>query len=172
MSLASILRQQIAGHHDILEQTIADCDQAALDRVFPGATITSIGSIYAHTVFGEDALVQGMLQGKPPVHQTQGWGPKLGVPMPQSPMLDRTWAAAVRMDLGPFREYARAVYAATEAYVGSLSDGDLARKLDTGFVGEQTVAWFLGNVVAWHVAEHNGEIAALKGLQGLKGLPF
>jgi hypothetical protein len=24
----------------------------------------------------------------------------------------------------------------------------------------------------WHVAEHNGEIGALKGAQGLKGLPF
>jgi hypothetical protein len=30
----------------------------------------------------------------------------------------------------------------------------------------------VSNVLAWHVAEHNGEIAALKGVQGLTGLPF
>jgi hypothetical protein len=39
-------------------------------------------------------------------------------------------------------------------------------------LGEQTTAFIVGNVCVWHVAEHNGEIAALKGAQGLKGLPF
>jgi hypothetical protein len=172
MSTASILKQQIAGNHDILEQTIGDCRQETLDRALPGATITSIGSIYAHVVFSEDFLVHGLLQGKPTLHQAQGWGPKLSVAMPASPMLDRAWAATVKMDLASFREYTRAVYAATDAYVAALSDADLARKVDTGFVGEQTVAFVLGNIVAWHVAEHTGEIAALKGVQGLKGLPF
>ena len=76
------------------------------------------------------------------------------------------------MDLPSFREYAKAVYAATDAYVAGLPDAALARKIDTGFIGEQTVAFILSNIVAWHVAEHGGEIAALKGVQGLKGLPF
>jgi hypothetical protein len=30
----------------------------------------------------------------------------------------------------------------------------------------------LANVLLWHVCNHSGEIAALKGVQGLKGLPF
>jgi hypothetical protein len=76
------------------------------------------------------------------------------------------------MHLPSFREYATAVYAATDAYVSSLGPADLERKVDTGFVGEQTVVFVLGNIVTWHVAEHNGEIGALKGAQGLKGLPF
>ncbi len=76
------------------------------------------------------------------------------------------------MELPAFREYARAVYAATDAYVGGLSEAALERKVDTGFIGEQTVAFVLTNIAAWHVAEHGGEIAALKGVQGLKGLPF
>ena len=57
-------------------------------------------------------------------------------------------------------------------YVSSLGPADLERKVDTGFVGEQTVGYVLGNICVGHVAEHNGEIAALKGVQGLKGLPF
>jgi hypothetical protein len=76
------------------------------------------------------------------------------------------------MNLPSFREYAKAVYAATDAYVASLGPADLERKVDTGFVGEQTVGYVLGNICVGHVAEHNGEIAALKGVQGLKGLPF
>ena len=56
--------------------------------------------------------------------------------------------------------------------MAGLTPADLERKVDTGFIGEQTIAFVLGNIGVWHVAEHNGEIAALKGAQGLKGLPF
>ena len=166
------LRSQLTGSHDILEQTIADCSQATLDKNFPGATITNIGSIYAHVIFSEDMIIQGMLRHTAPVYQSGGWAGRLNVAMPKSPMMDPTWGREVRMNLPPFREYAKAVYAATDAYVAGCSDAELGRKVDTGFVGEQTVAFILGNIAAWHVSEHNGEIAALKGLQGLKGLPF
>lgn len=172
MTAQSVLRQQLAGYHDILEQTVGDCRQETLDRNLPGATITNVGSVYAHVVFSEDQLIQGMLQGRPPLYQSQGWASRLNVPMSASPELNPDWARSVRMDLAPFREYAKAVYAATDAYVAGLSAADLERKVDTGFVGEQSVAFVLGNIAAWHVAEHGGEIAALKGVQGLKGLPF
>jgi hypothetical protein len=82
------------------------------------------------------------------------------------------WARGVKLNLAPFREYAKAVYAATDAYIAGLSDADLERKVQTGFVGEQTVAFVMSSILAWHAAQHTGEIAALKGVQGLKGLPF
>ena len=173
MTPQAALRQQLAGAHDILEQTIADCSQDALDKNLPGATITSIGSIYAHLVFSEDGILHGMLQGgKPPMYRAQNWASRTGVQMPEQPGFSPEWARTVRMKLPAFREYAKAVYAATDAYIGSLSDADLDRKVQTGFVGEQTVAFVIGNILAWHAAQHTGEIAALKGVQGLKGLPF
>ena len=172
MTLQAVLRQQLAGAHDLLEQTIADCPQDALDKNLPGATITSIGSIYAHLVFSEDGIVYGMLQGKPPIYRAQNWASRTNVEMPEQPGLTPEWARTVRMKLPPFREYAKAVSAATDAYVGGLSGADLDRKVQTGFVGEQTVAFVLTNILAWHAAQHTGEIAALKGVQGLKGLPF
>jgi DinB superfamily len=172
MTPQSLLGQQLAGYHDILEQTIADCAQETLDRNLPNATITNIGSIYAHIIFSEDGIVQGMLQKKTPLYHSQGWASRLNVAMPANPQFDPTWGRAVRMNLPSFREYAKAVYAATDAYVASLGPPDLERKVDTGFVGEQTVGYVLGNICVGHVAEHNGEIAALKGVQGLKGLPF
>jgi DinB family protein len=166
------LRQQVAGAHDILEQTIADCSQDALDKNLPGATITSIGSIYAHLVFSEDGILHGMLQGKPPIYRGQNWASRTGVQMPEPGGFSPEWARTVRLKLPAFREYAKAVFAATDAYIGGLSDADLDRKVQTGFVGEQTVAFVIGNILAWHAAQHTGEIAALKGVQGLKGLPF
>ena len=172
MTRQSLLKQQLAGYHDLLEQTIADCSPDALHKTLPGATIASIASIYAHTVFSEDTIIQGLLQQKSPVFQSQGWAGRTGVAMPPTPELTAEWARGVRMDLPVFREYAKAVYAATDGYIGGLLDAALERRVDTGFVGEQTVAFILSNIAGWHVAEHGGEIAALKGVQGLKGLPF
>ena len=172
MTPQAVLRQQLAGYHDILEQTIADTPQDALDKNLPGATITSIGSIYAHLVFAEDGIVHGMLQGKAPIYKAQNWASRTDVQMPEPGGFNPEWARAVRMKLPAFREYAKAVYAATDGYVGGLSDADLGRKVQTGFVGEQTVAFVISNILGWHAAQHTGEIAALKGVQGLKGLPF
>jgi hypothetical protein len=172
MTTQAVLRQQLAGYHDILEQTIADCGQAVLDKTLPGATITSIGSIYAHVVFAEDGILHGMLQGKAPVYQTGGWASRAQIQMPKPGEFNPEWARTVKMNLPVFREYAKAVYAATDAYIAGLSDADLERKVQTGFVGEQTVAFVVSNILGWHMAEHGGEIAALKGVQGLKGLPF
>lgn len=168
----ALLRQQLTGYHDILEQTIGDCQQATLDTNLPGATITSIGSIYAHLVFAEDGILHGMLQGRPPLYQAQNWAARTGLAMPAMGEFKPEWARGVKLNLPVFREYAKAVYAATDAYIAGLSDADLERKVQTGFVGEQTVAFVMSSILAWHAAQHTGEIAALKGVQGLKGLPF
>ena len=172
MTTQAVLRQQLSGNHDILEQTIADCQQGTLDTNLPGATITSVGSIYAHVLFSEDGIVHGMLQNKPPIYKAQRWATRTNLEMPDTPGFTAEWGRTVRMNLPAFREYAKAVYAATDAYIAGLSDADLDRKVQTGFVGEQTVAFVVSNILGWHMAEHTGEIAALKGVQGLKGLPF
>ncbi len=171
MNIQSLLQEQLALAHDVLEQTIADCSQETLDKNLSGATITCIGSIYAHIAFGEDMIVQGLLQGKPPIYQSRGWATKLNVSMPASPQMNPEWGKTVKMDLPSFREYAKAVYAATNAYIAGLTNAELERKVESGFLGPQTVAWMTGALLN-HAATHNGEIAALKGVQGLKGLPF
>jgi len=167
-----LLRQQLTGYHDILEQTIGDCGRQTLDHNPAGATITNVGSIYAHTLFAEDSIVHGMLQGKPPLYQTGDWASRTKLAMPKPGEFTPEWARSVKLDLPVFQQYAKAVYAATDAYVNGLSDADLDRKVQTGFVGEQTVAFVVSNILGWHAAQHTGEIAALKGVQGLKGLPF
>jgi hypothetical protein len=68
------------------------------------------------------------------------------------------------------REYAQAVFANTDANVAALDPASLGNKMQGPF-GETTAARML-SLGVYHLAEHSGEIAALKGIQGQKGLPF
>jgi uncharacterized damage-inducible protein DinB len=68
------------------------------------------------------------------------------------------------------REYAEAVRNATDEYLARLTDDELDRQVSF-FGSESPVAGVLVRFVA-HTAGHAGEIAAVKGMQGLHGLPF
>jgi hypothetical protein len=81
------------------------------------------------------------------------------------------WARRVRIDMPKLREYAKAVFAATDAYVDSLSEGDLEKEIQFNERKIRLAGFFLG-VMCTHCANHTGEISTLKGLQGLKGYPF
>jgi hypothetical protein len=72
--------------------------------------------------------------------------------------------------LAPVLAYAEAVRLATDAYLASLTDDELDRRVSF-FGSESSVAGVLVRFVA-HTAGHAGEIAAVKGMQGLQGLPF
>lgn len=154
-----------------LDGTVADCTDDSLHLNLDGARISNIASIYAHAVFSEDGIINGMLQGKAPIFHADGWGAKLSVQMPTNPAMDVEWGREVRMELPLFREYAKAVFANTEAYVAGMSDQEFERKI-TAFGGERMVGWIVANILGTHAPTHMGEIAALKGVQGLKGLPF
>ncbi len=169
---ARLIQQQLQFAHQALEGTIADCDDKTLHVANPGATISTAAAIYAHSVVCEDVVIHG-LQGKPPILQSQGWDQKLGGDIPVQAQMDAEWAKAFRIDLPLFREYAQAVYSEVDAFLSTLSDTDLDRKVATGTtMGEQTIGFMLGPMLTTHAPMHTGEIAALKGVLGLKGLPF
>jgi hypothetical protein len=170
MNAQEAIRQQLAFWHGVGNQVMGDCGDALNNRL-SDAKVGSISSIYAHAVFAEDGIVRGMFQGKPILFQEGGWELKTGVKHPGGPIQSSDWAAGVNMDLAKFQDYAKAVFEQTDAYLASLSDAELERKIQ-GPVGETTVGWMLVNILATHFPQHMGEIAALKGVQGLKGLPF
>jgi hypothetical protein len=163
------LREQMKTFHDTLEAAIGDCTPEALVWKQPGSTINSVGAIYAHTIFGEDGLINGLVRGQTPVYFDGGWAQKIGLEMPQGG-LEPDWNIAFDLDL--FRQYAAAVYQATDDYLATASATDLARVVDPGFAPAMPVQSFIGNVLVWHVATHQGEISALKGVQGFNGLAF
>jgi hypothetical protein len=163
--------QQLAFWHGIMNGVLGDCGDK-LNKQVPGATVTSIASIYAHMVMSEDAIINGMLQAKPMLFVSDGWEARTGVKLPgEGPSMNVDWAHAMNMDLGKFQEYAKVVFANTDSYLKNVTDAELQEKVQTP-VGEQTREWFVVNILATHFPQHSGEIAALKGVQGMKGLPF
>ncbi len=172
MNVQTAIQQQLAGAHGTIRSMVQECDAQTLNRTLPNATIGSIASVYAHLVFAEDVFVHARFQEIEPLYLAQGWQAKASVPFPGiPPAITPEWVASVRMDLTTFQPYADAVFAATERYVADLADADLERKIK-GATGEYPLGWALSVLIAQHAAAHSGEIAALKGVQGLKGLPF
>ncbi len=167
MDVKTTLRQQMQALHGTLEAAIGDCSPEVLARKLPGSTINSIGAIYAHTIFGEDGLLNGLVRGGTPVYFAGGWAQKVGLEMPQGG-LEPDWAPT--LDLGLFRQYAAAVYASMDEYLASVSDAELDRVIEPGFAPAMPVRSFVANLLAWHVATHQGEVSALKGVQGVNGL--
>ncbi len=167
MSVQAMLHAQYREMHQLLEVAIGDCTSASLTKRLPGATINSIGPIYAHTIFSEDGLVNGLVRGRTPIYHAGGWAKQIGIPMPQGG-LEPDWD--VTLDLAAFRDYANEVYKDTEEWLGGASEEELARVVNPGFTPPMPAGTLMGTVMLWHVATHQGEISALKGAQGLVGL--
>jgi hypothetical protein len=165
------VRTQLGFWHGVVDGMVADCGPDVAHKNVDGATITSIAAVYAHVVFSEDAIVHGMLQGKPTIYQNDGWEAKTGVAFPGPMPSLGDWAKSLQMNVPAFQQYAKEVWAATDAYLSSVSEADLEKKVQTP-AGEQNVAWAISVILGTHTPQHTGEIAALKGVQGLKGLPF
>lgn len=171
MDVPTMIREQLAFTHQIAEQAVADLTPEQLYYQVPGGTTRTIAGTYIHVVTSEDGMIHNWIAGKPTVFEANGWSERLGFEIPPRGSGD-DWTAKVRLnDLAAFREYAQQVYAATDAYLTSVTDEQLNEKRQTP-LGEKTVANILGPTLVWHDGQHTGEICALKGVLGLKGLPF
>ena len=169
MDFRAYARGQFQFTHRAFEQVVADLDEQLLRQA--SGTLNSPAVIYAHVVTAEDGIVNGICLGRPSIFNAE-WAGKTGVPLKQTPMLEADWAKTVRMNLPAFREYAQAVYAATDAAIATMDDALAEKVIDTPFGTKQPVLEFLANLGVTHAWGHMGEIAAIKGAAGLKGLPF
>ena len=77
----------------------------------------------------------------------------------------------IRVDLPALHEYTQAVARDILHWLDTVEPKDLERPLKTP-IGELNVAQVLETFCIWHLNAHCGEIAVLKGLQGIKGYPF
>ncbi len=166
MDLTDVLLAHVHHAHRWLEMAIDNVTPEMLAWQ-PPAAANPIGAVYQHAVGTEDWFIHPLFQQKPTVWDSGGWGAKLGFES-QS----RQWDAlkAFVVDLPAFRSYMQAVFDASKAYVAGLTPLDLDQPVP--FMGRE---WKMGDVLmimGTHTATHAGEIAALKGMQGAKGLPF
>ncbi len=177
LTATEVLSAALKTAHRILEITMADVTDEIANRPAPGKA-NPIGSSYAHVALSEDDIVNGMLQGKPPLSATS-WAGKTGTdkPMPMPGMVEGDlgeWYHTARIDLAACRTYAQAVYAQTLSFIESADDATLRREIDLSIVGlgSMSVADILSMFVIGHAQNLCGEISAIKGVQGLRGYPF
>lgn len=173
---AQMLRMQFQSASWFLETTMNDVTPEMAHWHPPGLA-NPIGATYAHVVLLKDSLVNGIIKGSVPLFASS-WAGKVGVsefpPMPSDKgglpdWFD--WARQVQIDLPVIREYAKAVYASIDEFLDSLSDEDLQRPLEGFSVGpnQWTVGRFLSVAALADMLGHSGEIACIKGIQGVKG---
>lgn len=173
----AMLRRQIADARQWLEGTMADVTAGQAHWAPPG-TALPIGATYAHVVVGQDGAVNGMLKGTAPLFASVFAGSTGLSELPPGPKPGKPgfpdwteWSRRVRVDLGAFSVYAKAVFDATDAWLATLSDEDLDRPVDLSALGMgvSTVEFLLNNAVLGNALAHCGEVSCLKGLQGGRG---
>lgn len=131
----------------------------------PGGTANSAAKSHVHAVTSMDFFINGTVQGKellwPAFAKQHG--------LPENPM--GIWGFEGTVPVEAMKEYSKSVQDRVLEYVGSLSDEDFDREVETQFFGKKSVAWLV-QLAGMHAVGHAGDMAAVKGMQGLKGLPF
>ena len=171
MTRVDLLRAELKDAHESLEGTMADVTQELLDRM-PAGIANPIGERYAHHATAEDSLVNLIIRREAPL-MSSTWQGRTGISEPRFGS-DPQYARSVRVRLVTVRDYARAVYAQTDAYLASIRDEDLDRAIDLSPLpfGSVPVWWILARLVIAHAFEVNGEVAAVKGVLGVRGFPY
>ncbi len=142
----------------------------------PPGTANPIAGTYAHLIFSEDFFTQIFLKKTKPLFETT-WKDKTGISDLQPTEWVEAypkWLKSVKIDVNKANKYAKAVFGATEKYVKGLSDADFEKQVDMSAfgMGERSVGSFIGSLITGHINNIMGEVAVLKGIQGLKGYPF
>ncbi len=167
-SAINLLREQYKQSHQWLQGTMQGVD-TQVAHFQPGGVVSPIAGHAAHAVTGVDFLLLGTLGNQTPLLASTFAG-KTGVSKPSQ---DGDWLGIDRgvvMNVAEFAAYQEAVFAALDQWLAGLQDSDLVREVESNF-GKFTVGWWL-NTMLLNTFSHTGEIAAIKGLQGLKGYPF
>ena len=135
----------------------------------PPGTSNSISSTFIHLLASEDRAIQVTLQGRPRIWDSEGWAEKIGVR--ETPGVANNWepVRGKSLTFESLSEYQQAVRSATEAYLANLTSQELDRKITVN--GRERLAADVISGTVLHIMLHTGEIAATKGMLGVKGLP-
>jgi uncharacterized damage-inducible protein DinB len=136
----------------------------------PPGTVSPISTILIHMLAAEDYFIQTLIGGQAPFWAVQQWGEKIGVPAP--PAQGDNWDEfkTVKISLAPVLDYAQAIRPATDAYLAGLTAEELDRRVV--FHGDKLPVAQVLMILVSHSACHTGEMAAIKGMQGIQGLPY
>ncbi|GIW07265.1 MAG: hypothetical protein KatS3mg060_2070 [Dehalococcoidia bacterium] len=125
----------------------------------PPGTANPIGATWLHVLAVQDWGIH-LMQQRPSIWDREGWSERLGTGAPLRQ--DAARARALRVDPAAVRAYADSVFAATRAFLAGLTDEDLNR-----IVASPERQMSIGEglqLLAYHLAQHVGELLALRGI--------
>ena len=162
-----LLHGQLKQAFDTLTGTMQGVSSEVAHQV-PAGIANTIAANAAHAVSGIDGIINAMVLGGAPVMASATTGCD-----PQPPMAGDwgDWGRTVQVDLETLHGYAKQVMETVTENMQGMSDDALGQMIKSQGGLEMPAAAWIGiaiNNTCWHT----GEIAALKGIQGLKGYPF
>jgi hypothetical protein len=171
MEIREYLLAALANAHFYTGSAMEDLTEEAAHWQPPGATNT-IARLLAHAVIAEDLMINRVFKSGEPVFLAGGWATRTGLPEAAGRLRDNEaiWDQEWRLQLDAFNSYRVAVEQSAVDYVASLNSQTLDREYTAG-PNTRSVHGALRGIVIHHLLIHNGEISAVKGLQGLKGPP-
>jgi hypothetical protein len=131
----------------------------------PPGTANTPAKSHVHICSAIDFFIAVTMMGKPSSYGELASAAGL----PDSPQ--DIWKHQAAIPFAPVDDYGKKMQKIALDFVGGLTDKDLDNVHETRFFGKQTTAQLL-QLVGNHSAGHGGDIASVKGMQGLKGLPF
>ncbi len=132
----------------------------------PASGCNSIGMILFHMARTEDSIMQGMLQKKSSIWESEKWYEKLGMSKEEAGShytVDQVNAFQVP-ELAKILEYHDAVRAKTKEKLRSMAVEAFDEKFTFPNFGEMSVGALFAFLIS-HASQHIGEISYLRGLQ-------
>lgn len=149
---------------EMLRQVTGDLDDAFYNRE-PGGTASSVGKTHVHALTSMDFFVNVGARGSGRL-----WARFASAHgLTENPR--EIWTSQAALSLDAINEFADELQAVVIGYIQSLSAADFDSEVETQVYGRQTRGALI-RFAATHSIAHGGEIAAAKGVLGLKGLPF
>ena len=168
MEVNAYIRQEMARVRAMVDRTMDGVTDDLFNWAPPG-TANTISATFCHLMNVEDNIIQTVLQDKTSIWDRDGWSGKTGIQKP--PRIGEDWSAYQHMTIAidPLQAYKRAVWAGSDVYLDQLKPEELDRMVAFA-KGERSVADLI-ILSASQSLNHAGEIAVLKGIQGVQGFP-
>ena len=170
MDASSFIKRQLRTLHSQYDTVAGDLTDEQANHVPPGGH-QSIAFCLWHYARTEDNIVRFVIQHQPTVWIEGGWDQRFGLDSKAqgTGMTDEQAAALTIKPIADFRRYMKDVWAASDEYIGSLSEAGLEQKVTVKPLGEMTLFDCLTNMCITHGFRHLGEVEYARGLFGLRG---
>jgi uncharacterized damage-inducible protein DinB len=168
MDSITYLKKQIKSVQNLQDSVLLGLSNETVNQIPPGK-VSPIGVIWLHMVNGED-IFTSILLGQKPLWNSGGWDQRFGVEKP--PNIGEDWStfqeAELTIDL--LQDYQVAVRENISACLAQTTSKTLDETVR--FFSDSDPKAEVWKLLVTHSLSHTGEISALKGIFGEKGLPF